>query len=190
MPDTSDYPSTFTTHSTFSRFPSDLLFTLVQASVKHRGLDLSHNPFPHNWWQVQGATRHHDKARLSATLHLNYLLLCKRKKYHECNPVLRMLIDVLFFILFSSFPYRLYLVIVTKKKRKRHNDVTMLSLLSSHYRVYKGFILFKLFCSWVLTTSHHTKNLHQGRNRGTIRWEKHWIRKETLYLSLKQWQER
>lgn len=22
-------------------------------SLKHRGLDLSHSPFPHNWWQIQ-----------------------------------------------------------------------------------------------------------------------------------------
>lgn len=62
MPNTSKYQSNFTTLSTYSRVPSCLQFTLVQASVKQRGLDLSHSPCPHTWWQVQGhcasTTRH------------------------------------------------------------------------------------------------------------------------------------
>lgn len=103
-PDTSKYPSTFTTHSTYGLFPSDLLFTLVQTSVIQRGLDFVPQSLSSQYWLTgKGATCHHDKAQLSATLHLNYLLLCKRKKYHECNPVLRILIDGFFFILFSSF---------------------------------------------------------------------------------------
>lgn len=44
------------------------------------------------------ATYHNDKAQMFATHHLNYILFCKRK-YHECNPVLRMLTDVLFLCL-------------------------------------------------------------------------------------------
>lgn len=43
-----------------------------------------------------------------------------------------MLIDVLFFYIIFIFSYRLYLVIV-KEEKKRHNDIRMLSLLSSHY---------------------------------------------------------
>ena len=62
-------------------------------------------------------------------------------------------------------PYRSYLVIV-EQDRKRHNDIRMLSLLSSHYRVYKGIIL---FISWVLTTSRHTNLSRQKQGQYNVR---------------------
>lgn len=109
-PDTSNYPVSFTTHSTYNEFPltSCLLYSKPQSVQGHRLCPTI--PFftsGDKYYGKYATMTRHNSLLLSI---LNYILPRKRK-YHECNPVLRMLTDVL--LLCLSFHIDLNLVIAT-----------------------------------------------------------------------------